>query len=109
LDFPEQPPAREVSTDLRHNLFLAVKEALHNIVKHAHASEVWLRIRASAEKLEIVVEDNGCGFERSPDDAHADGLRNMKQRLADIGGACRIESRALAGTKVFFELRWPRR
>jgi len=39
LDFPEQTPEREVSTDVRHNLFLAVKEALHNIVKHARARE----------------------------------------------------------------------
>ena len=43
LDFPEQAPPRELSTEVRHNLFLVIKEALHNIVKHARATEVWLR------------------------------------------------------------------
>jgi signal transduction histidine kinase/ligand-binding sensor domain-containing protein len=107
LDFPEQPPARELSTDLRHNLFLVIKEALNNIVKHAQATEVWLRAKTSDQALEMVVEDNGRGFERAPDDSRADGLRNMRQRLADIGGECRIESRPGAGTKVILCLPWP--
>jgi len=63
LDFPEQSPPRELSTDLRHNLFLAIKEALHNIVKHAQATEVWLRIKFSDRSLEITIEDNGRGFD----------------------------------------------
>jgi signal transduction histidine kinase len=108
LDFPEQTPQREVSTDLRHNLFLAVKEALHNIVKHAHASEVWLRVTATDSALHLAIEDNGCGFDRAPEDAWADGLRNMRQRLAEIGGTCRIESHTGAGTRVAFDLPWPR-
>jgi signal transduction histidine kinase len=45
LDFPEtEVPPYELSTDLRHNLFLVIKEALHNIFKHAGATEVWLRV-----------------------------------------------------------------
>jgi signal transduction histidine kinase len=108
LDFPEQAPAREVSTDVRHNLFLAIKEALNNIVKHARASEVWLRASADANGLRFSVEDNGCGFDRAPDDATADGLRNMRQRLAEIGGECKIESKSGAGTRVTFQLPWPK-
>jgi signal transduction histidine kinase len=108
LDFPEQAPVREVSTDVRHNLFLAIKEALNNIVKHARATEVWLRASADAHALRFSVEDNGCGFDHAPDDATADGLRNMRQRLAEIGGRCQIESRVGGGTKVTFELPWPK-
>ena len=107
LDFPESPPAREVSTDVRHNLFLAIKEALNNIVKHARATEVWLRASATDDGLRIAIEDNGCGFDQPPQDAWADGLRNMRQRLSEIGGECRIESKVGAGTKVSFELPWP--
>jgi signal transduction histidine kinase/ligand-binding sensor domain-containing protein len=107
LDFPDQSPPRELSTDLRHNLFLAIKEALNNIVKHARASEVWLRIVFSGQALDMIIEDNGHGFEREPDDALADGLRNMRQRLADIGGECRIESRPGIGTKIILHLPWP--
>ena len=108
LDFPEQTPPREVSTDVRHNLFLVIKEALHNIVKHAHASEVQLRVTATEESLRLMVEDNGQGFDWPQEDARADGLRNMRQRLTEIGGECRIESRAGAGTKITVELPWPK-
>jgi signal transduction histidine kinase/ligand-binding sensor domain-containing protein len=109
LDFPERTPVREVSTEVRHNLFLVVKEALNNIVKHAHATEVWLRADATDDRLRLVIEDNGRGFDRPPEDAWADGLRNMRQRLAEIGGECRIESKTGAGTKILVELPWPRK
>ena len=108
LDFPGEIPERELSTDLRHNLFLAIKEALHNIFKHANATEVWMRVTVDAAALQIVVEDNGCGFATTPDDALADGLRNMKQRMADIGGGFRAESAPGAGTKIFLSLPWPK-
>src|SRR5205823_5251870 len=108
LDFPEQAPSREVSTEVRHNLFLAVKEALNNIVKHARAGEVWLRVIADDQALRIVVQDDGCGFDRAPDDAFADGLRNMRHRLAEIGGECLIESRPGAGAKITFHVPWPK-
>jgi signal transduction histidine kinase/ligand-binding sensor domain-containing protein len=106
LDLPEQVPARELSTDVRHNLFLVVKEAINNTVKYAHATELRLRIAVSAEKLELSVEDNGCGFSPPPDDRDADGLRNMRQRLGDIGGRCWIQGRPGAGAKISLELPW---
>lgn len=108
LDLPEQVPGREVSTDTRHNLFLAVKEALTNIVKHAQATEVWLRISVNDEGLRVVIEDNGRGFGTLPSDPGADGLRNMQQRLAMVGGVCRIHSQPGAGTRVSFEVPWAR-
>lgn len=108
LDFPEQAPQLEIPTDVRHNLFLVVKEALHNVVKHARASEVWLRVHATDDALRIAIEDNGCGFERPPADAGADGLRNMRQRVAEIGGRCRIEGHDGAGTKIMVDVPWPR-
>lgn len=108
LDLPEQVPQRELSTDVRHNLFLVVKEAINNTVKYAHASELRLRIAVSEEKLELSVEDNGCGFDQPPDDAGADGLRNMRQRMADIGGECWIQGRPGAGAKISIELPWTR-
>jgi signal transduction histidine kinase/ligand-binding sensor domain-containing protein len=104
LDVPDHPPAREVPANVRHNIFLVVKEAMQNIVKHAHATEVWLRVSAGESSLHIAVEDNGCGFARAPQDAWADGLRNMRQRLAEIGGECRIESDLGKGTTISVEL-----
>ena len=107
LDVPDHAPVREVPSNVRHNLFLAVKEALQNIVKHAHCTEVWLRIRIHGDGLTVAVEDNGCGFEHAPKDAWADGLRNMRQRLAEIGGECRIESQVGKGTTITIELNLP--
>jgi signal transduction histidine kinase len=107
LDWPEQAPARSLPANVRHNLFLAIKEALQNIVKHAGASEAGLRITAAATGLRVVVEDNGRGFDRPPADDQADGLRNLRQRLAEIGGECRIASQPGAGTVVTMDYPWP--
>jgi signal transduction histidine kinase/ligand-binding sensor domain-containing protein len=106
LDFPEQIPAWELSTNLRHNLFLVIKEALHNIVKHAGATEIWLRVDLREDMRKVVVEDNGRGFIQAPDDALADGLRNMRQRIEEIGGECRVESQPQTGTRVILHLPW---
>jgi signal transduction histidine kinase/ligand-binding sensor domain-containing protein len=106
LDVPDRLPAREVSTEIRHNIFLAIKEALQNIVKHSRATEVWLRVVSNEKFLKIAIEDNGCGFANEPENSTADGLRNMRQRLKEIGGECKIESLTGAGTTVFFELPW---
>ena len=106
LDLPDRAPNREVSTDVRHNLFLVIKEALHNVVKHSRASEVWLRVTATEDAMRVVIEDDGCGFDRPPDDPEADGLRNMKQRASRIGGDCTIESTKGRGTKVTVNHRW---
>jgi signal transduction histidine kinase/ligand-binding sensor domain-containing protein len=103
LDVPEFVPLCELSANVRHNLFLVVKEALQNIVKHAGASEAWLRIRFEDEVLTVAVEDNGRGFEPGRAGPGADGLRNMRQRLAEIGGTCRIESGSGRGTVITFE------
>jgi signal transduction histidine kinase/ligand-binding sensor domain-containing protein len=106
LDLPEHPPELSVPADIRHNLFLAVKEALNNIVKHAGAKEVRLGVDVSNGKLRVVVTDDGHGFESPPQDAWADGLRNMRQRMAEIGGECSIESRSGAGTTITFDVPW---
>lgn len=104
VDFPTGIPHLVLSGEMRHGLFLSVKEALHNVVKHAHATEVWLRVKLAKDALEFVIEDNGRGFATVPDDALADGLRNMRERLAELGGKCSIESRPGAGTSIRFEL-----
>jgi signal transduction histidine kinase/ligand-binding sensor domain-containing protein len=108
LDVPEQMPGREVQANVRHNVFLVVKEALQNIVKHAHASEALLRITVEAERLRISIEDNGCGFNGAPVDGWADGLRNMQQRLTEVGGDCRIQSRVGTGTAITLDLPFAR-
>ena len=101
---PEQMPSHELSSKVRYNIFLTVKEALQNIVKHSQAKEVWLRVSIAADGLKIVIGDNGRGFGVTPDNALADGLRNMRQRMSDIGGNCQISSRLDSGTEVTLDL-----
>ena len=107
LDVPEQPPAQEVPSNVRHNLFLVMKEALQNVVKHARATRVELRLQIGAEDLRMDIADNGCGFDRPPRDDRADGLDNMRQRLIEIGGECRVESHPGVGTVVHVRLPLP--
>ena len=106
IDFPAAPPVRELSGEVRHGLFLAVKEALNNIVKHAHATEVSLQAAVDEKGLRWEISDNGRGFEMSPDNALADGLRNIQKRLAEMGGRCEIISRVGGGTRVRLEIYW---
>ena len=51
-----------MTAEVRHNLFLAFKEALHNVVKHAAATEVRVELKLEQSKLMLLVADNGCGF-----------------------------------------------
>jgi signal transduction histidine kinase/ligand-binding sensor domain-containing protein len=100
MDVPEQMPAHDLSSNIRYNIFLVVKEALQNVVKHSGANEVRLCVSITPAGLEMVISDNGRGFGMAPDDALADGLRNMRQRMNDIGGGFEIHSEAGAGTAV---------
>lgn len=106
FDFPDETPNVPLSGHLRHRLFLAFKEALHNVVKHAQATEVRVRLRLTPRELVLTVEDDGRGFEMSnPRSAlqksvGGNGIPNMQARLAEVGGTCRIESQPGAGTKV---------
>lgn len=100
MDLPDHAPEWILTPEERHNLFLAVKEAINNIVRHSHADEA--RIQMSLEKrvLKILIQDNGCGMNGSSERYCSDGLRNMRQRMADIAGQCLIDARAGGGTSV---------
>ncbi len=94
---PDFLPARAFTSQGRHHLFLTCKEALNNVAKHAHATEVSLKVEASGDELRITISDNGRGFavnEVTPSAGRrtANGLANMRSRLAAVGGSCEIVS-----------------
>jgi len=62
LALPADLPAVTLDGQVRHNLFLAVKESVHNAIKHAHATEVRLQILAEASSFTLTIADNGCGL-----------------------------------------------
>jgi len=97
------PHEVQLSSQTRHNISMAVKEAVHNVIKHARATEVTIRMTFADGVLNVSIEDDGAGF--LPDTkSGGNGLTNMKQRLANIGGSCVIESAPGKGTKVLMRL-----
>jgi signal transduction histidine kinase/ligand-binding sensor domain-containing protein len=107
VDLLTNPPQRLVPSEVRHNLFLAIKEALNNIVRHANASEVRLRAEVTSDSFSIIIEDDGRGFADVTDNALADGLRNMRQRMNEIRGEFHIDSHPGSGTCVHLLYPWP--
>jgi len=108
MDLPVPLPVARVEAELRYNLFLALKETLNNVVKHAQATEVWLRLRIEAKTFTLIVEDNGRGIpvaggaagSRADRITTGSGLANLERRLAAVAGRCEIHSRPGHGTRV---------
>jgi signal transduction histidine kinase len=115
MDFPASVPATQIDAELRYNLFLALKETLNNIVKHAQATEVWLRLNLASDAFTLTIEDNGHGFEKNNGSGKSPttverlnsglGLPNLKRRLEAIGGSCLMESSPGKGTRVELTIR----
>jgi signal transduction histidine kinase len=114
LRLPRSIPQHPLSSETRHNLFLAFEEALNNVLKHSGASRVGIEMTVANGEFEVKITDNGCGFEvpsllaagkptRGQDGGN--GLRNMLQRLADIGGECLIASHPGNGTTITLRIR----
>jgi ligand-binding sensor domain-containing protein/signal transduction histidine kinase len=101
-EVPAHLPATEIPPEVRHNVFLAFKESVNNVVKHARASEAWIRLRLSPETFIMEIEDNGRGLGgMDPKAAQMrNGLRNMRKRMTDIGGEFTILPGATTGTIV---------
>jgi signal transduction histidine kinase/ligand-binding sensor domain-containing protein len=110
LDLPHDLPTRSLPPEMRHNIFLVVKEALTNAFKHGHAREVQVQAKASAKTLEMVVRDDGQGFEAQalpPKPGKRQGLGNMRRRAADMGGTLVVESARGKGTTVRLIVSFP--
>ena len=93
IDVPVEVPSVPLGSQQRHHLLMAVKEACNNVVRHAEASEVWVRLQLAPDGVGIMVEDNGRGFAVEPKVEGQDGLRIMRQRMNELGG--RIEKIAV--------------
>jgi ligand-binding sensor domain-containing protein/signal transduction histidine kinase len=100
LEVPPQLPAVPISPELRHNIFLAAKEAVNNVVKHSGASSAWLRLRLESNRFTLEIEDNGRGLPAGADKKGRNGLRNMRKRLEEIGGAFNVAPGHEGGTLI---------
>lgn len=96
---PDDLPARPLSPELRHHLFLVVREALNNIVKHASATLVKLTVALEGDLLRLTIENDGPGFSVAAAEAGArNGLRNMRARIEELGGRFELTSSPEAGS-----------
>jgi len=106
-DLPAASPDLPVSSMVRHHLFCAMREALHNAVKYAGPCEVQLRVRLTGTTLTVELADTGCGF--TPDSfvskaGKHNGLLNMQNRMKEIGGRFDLNTEPGRGTCLKFQV-----
>ena len=109
LDEPTHLPVWALTAEIRHNVFLAFKESLNNVVKHAKATEVKVSLEIQPDQFSLTIADNGKGFDRAVQTPRVDqgtrvfsgnGLANMQRRLEEIGGRCEWQTAPGEGTRV---------
>lgn len=100
LDLPPVFASRPVSAEVRHNLFMAVKEALNNSVKHGHPTRVNVRLAVTDDEFTVCLEDDGSGFDPTSPVAGRNGLENMRIRLESVGGWFEVASGPGRGTST---------
>lgn len=119
LNVPIELPAWPLSAEVRHNLFLAFKEALNNVLKHASATEVRVSLTLADSGFWLCVDDNGRGFDPAmigkvePNAASEHGLRlssgnglaNIKKRLEDMGGTFELKTAPGEGVMLKFDVK----
>lgn len=92
IQLPEQIPHALVNGTIRRNLFLVVKEALNNILKHAGATEVGITLTAKDKLLVLTIQDNGKGIDFNNLRQFSNGLKNMQKRMDDVDILFKIEN-----------------
>lgn len=102
LEMPVNSSSLTLPAEVRHNLFLVVKEALNNVLKHSHAKEVRVRLTETDGAVEIAIEDNGRGFSAGNVNCvrKGNGLDNMRKRVEGLGGIFSLTSMPGQGTSL---------
>jgi signal transduction histidine kinase len=93
VSIPENLPNIEVIGEIRRNIFLVVKEALNNILKHAKATEVTIILTRVEDGLTLYIQDNGTGINMDNIRQFGNGLKNMKKRMHDVDIDFNIENK----------------
>jgi signal transduction histidine kinase len=100
FDLPETLPEKALNVEVRRNVYLVVREALHNVVKHAVAQKVSISMRMNGHGFRVMIKDDGKGFDHGSPEFPGNGLINMKKRMHDIEGEFLIKSKTGEGTVI---------
>lgn len=96
------------NTEAATNIYRIVQEALNNVMKHAHASEASVRLIRDVKDVQLIVQDDGCGFEKISTNGHRAngglGLAEIGERVRILNGKLEIESGRGEGTRLAIKL-----
>ena len=103
ITIPDEIPEIKINNEKRHDVFLVLREVLHNIIKHSHATDASMKFILQGEWLIVEVADNGIGltnFHKSK--SQGQGLINMRKRVQNLGGKIFIET--TKGTAIYIKI-----
>jgi signal transduction histidine kinase len=109
LDVPGELPSHPIAPEVRHNVFLAFKEAVTNLVRHAGATSAWIRLKLEPPGFTLEIEDDGRGLAGMDERKGRNGLRNMRSRMEDVGGSFSIRPGPERGAIVRLTAPLPKR
>jgi two-component system sensor histidine kinase UhpB len=99
--FTAQPEELKVSDDVALCIYRVTQEALSNAARHSQAREAYVTLRSVGRALELVIEDNGIGFDETLMRSSGGlGLTSMEERVRVVGGTVRVESSPGRGTRI---------
>lgn len=104
FEIQDDLPEIKLRSELRRNLFLVVKEALHNVVKHSKANQVLIKLGFQQNELILRIKDNGIGFEPTANTVWGNGLKNMPLRVSSAGGTYQLKSTQGQGVELIINI-----
>ncbi|HUR59703.1 MAG TPA: two-component regulator propeller domain-containing protein [Opitutaceae bacterium] len=108
FEIPDEIPARQVTPEFRHNIYLVFREATNNVAKHSRATRAHICVTLEGGKLTVRFDDNGRGFDVPAAESRGrSGLANMRNRVAELGGVFRVESAPDTNTVIHFSIPLP--
>lgn len=104
FQYPDPFSHKKISEEKRRNVFLTIKETIHNIAKHAWCNHVTFEITETPQGFSITITDDGRGFDPEQVRFFANGLKNMQNRIEQAGGQYHIHSEPGKGTQTTIEM-----
>jgi signal transduction histidine kinase len=97
---PDLPDAYNIT------LYRTLQEALTNVIKHAHASQVWVDLSMDDDEVTLTIQDNGIGFGEEQPGSNGIGLAGLRERITIAGGTLTVSSTPKRGTILSAQFPW---